>query len=54
MELFAIAAIAHEHNIAWRSFKYVTDHTNEESGQDWQKKVRHGEHLFIDVLKEVL
>lgn len=54
MELFAIAAIAHEHNIAWRSFKYVTDHTNEDSGQDWQLKVRHGERLFIDLLKEVL
>jgi len=54
MELFAIAAIAHDHNISWRSFKYVTDHTNEDSGQDWQQKVRHGEHLFIDLLKEVL
>ena len=54
MELFAIAAIAHEHNIAWRSFKYVTDHTNEESGQDWQNRVRHGQHLFIDLLKKVL
>jgi adenosylhomocysteine nucleosidase len=54
MELFAIAAIAHDYDIAWRSFKYVTDHTNEESGQDWQNKVRHGEHLFIDLLKKVL
>ncbi len=54
MELFAIAAVAHEHNIAWRSFKYVTDHTNEDSGKDWQQKVRHGESLFIDLLKEVL
>jgi adenosylhomocysteine nucleosidase len=54
MELFAIAAIAYDHDIAWRSFKYVTDHTNEDSGLDWQKKVRHGEHLFIDLLKEVL
>jgi adenosylhomocysteine nucleosidase len=54
MELFAIAAIAHDHNIAWRSFKYVTDHTNEDSGQDWQQKVHHGERLFIDLLKEVL
>ena len=54
MELFAIAAIAYDHNIAWRSFKYVTDHTNEDSGQDWQQKVRHGERLFIDRLKEVL
>lgn len=54
MELFAIAAIAHEHKIAWSSFKYVTDHTNEESGQDWQNRVRHGQHLFIDLLKKVL
>ena len=54
MELFAIATIAHEHNIAWRSFKYVTDHTNEDSGKDWQQKVRHGERLFINLLKEVL
>ena len=54
MELFAIAAIAHDHKIAWRSFKYVTDHTNEDSGQDWQQKVRHGERLFIDRLREVL
>ena len=54
MELFAIAAIAHEHNIARRSFKYVTDHTNEDSGQDWQQKVRHGESLFIEKLNEML
>ena len=54
MELFAIAAIAHDHNIAWRSFKYVTDHTNEESGQDWQQKVRYGESLFIEKLNEIL
>jgi len=54
MELFAIAAIAHDHNIAWRSFKYVTDHTNEDSGQEWQQKVRHGERLFVELLNEVL
>jgi adenosylhomocysteine nucleosidase len=54
MELFAIANIAHQFNIPWQSFKYVTDHTNEDSGQDWQQKVRHGERLFIDLLQEVL
>ena len=54
MELFAIAAVAHAHNIAWRSFKYVTDHTNEESGQDGQQTVRHGESLFIEKLNEIL
>jgi adenosylhomocysteine nucleosidase len=54
MELFAIAAIAHDQNIVWRSFKYVTDHTNEDSGHHWQQKVRHGESLFLEVLRQVL
>ena len=54
MELFAIAAVAHDHNIAWRSFKYVTDHTNEDSGQDWQEKAHTGERLFLDILQNVL
>ena len=54
MELFAIAAVAHEHNVAWRAFKYVTDHANESSGQDWSAKVNHGEQLFLEQLKKML
>jgi adenosylhomocysteine nucleosidase len=54
MELFAIAAVAHEHNIEWISYKYVTDHANESSGQDWSAKVNHGERLFLEQLKQMV
>ncbi len=54
MELFAIAAVAHEHNIEWTSYKYVTDHTNENSGQDWSAKVNHGQELFLEKLKQII
>jgi adenosylhomocysteine nucleosidase len=54
MELFAIAAVAHEHSIEWRSYKYVTDHANENSGQDWSAKVNHGEQLFLEQLKKMI
>ena len=54
MELFAIATVAHAHSISWRSFKYVTDHTDADSGRNWQQNVREGERLFINLLHEVL
>lgn len=54
MELFAIAAVAHQHQIPWQSFKYITDDANENSGNDWQEKVNHGQELFIDRLKLIL
>lgn len=50
MELFAIAAVAHTHGLPWLSYKYVTDFTNEDSGQDWHNKVNHGETLFLEKL----
>jgi adenosylhomocysteine nucleosidase len=51
MELFAIAAIAHESKVPWYSFKYITDDANESSGATWSEAVNHGEQLFLDVLK---
>jgi adenosylhomocysteine nucleosidase len=54
MELFAIAATAHHHEIPWQSLKYITDDVNENSGADWQEKVSHGQELFIDRLKQLL
>ena len=54
MELFAIAAIAHEHQIPWHSFKYITDDANETSGDDWQSKVHHGQELFLQKIAEIL
>ncbi len=54
MELFAIAAVAHEHGIPWISYKYVSDHANEASGKDWVEKVNHGESLYLEQLKTIL
>ena len=54
MELFAIAAVAHDHQIPWQSFKYITDDANESSGDDWQSKVHHGQDLFLGRLTQIL
>ena len=54
MELYAIAAIAHDHNIPWQSFKYITDDANESSGEDWQARVHQGQELFLDQIKDIL
>jgi adenosylhomocysteine nucleosidase len=54
MELYAIAAIAHDHNIPWQSFKYITDDANESSGEDWQARVHQGQELFLDQTKNIL
>ena len=54
MELFAIAAVAHDHQIPWQSFKYITDNANESSGDDWQTKVHHGQDLFLEKIAYIL
>ena len=54
MELFAIANIAHDFNIPWQSFKYVTDDANEDSGKEWQHRVNHGQELYLEKLSELL
>lgn len=51
MELYAIATVAHAHGLPWRAYKYVTDFTNDDSGQDWHKKINHGEVLFLEKLR---
>ncbi len=54
MELFAIAAIAHEHQIPWQSFKYITDEANESSADEWQSKVHYGQDLFLEQIEVIL
>ena len=46
MELFALAMACHQHGVAWRSFKYITDDANEEAGKDWASQVSLGQQLF--------
>lgn len=53
MELFAIAAVAHDHGIPWMSFKYITDGANDAAGDDWHARVSHGEALFLAKLREL-
>lgn len=54
MELFAIANIAHQFNIPWQSFKYVTDEASENAGNDWTDRVNHGQDLYLEKLKELM
>lgn len=53
MELYAIAAVAHAYGLPWLSYKYVTDFTNDESGQHWNEKINYGEVLFLEKLREL-
>ena len=54
MELFAIAAVAHDASIPWRSFKYITDDADASAGADWHTGVQHGEELFLEQLRRVM
>jgi adenosylhomocysteine nucleosidase len=54
MELYAIANIAHQFNIPWQSFKYVTDDANADAGDEWTHRVNHGQELYLEKLKELI
>jgi len=54
MELFALALVCHRKQIAWRSFKYITDDTDESAGDDWFDRIHHGRTLFLAKLDEIL
>ena len=47
MELFAIAFVCQREGIPWRSFKYISDHADQESETSWQAHLRGGQDLFL-------
>jgi adenosylhomocysteine nucleosidase len=51
MELFAIASVAHEHQIDWLSYKFISDDANESSVQEWSLQVNQGQKLFVEQLQ---
>jgi adenosylhomocysteine nucleosidase len=51
MELFAIASVAHEHQVDWVSYKFISDDANESSGHEWTKQVSQGQSLFLEKLQ---
>lgn len=53
MELFALALVCHRKGIAWRSFKFITDDTDDNAGEHWQEKVHHGRDLFLAKLDDL-
>jgi adenosylhomocysteine nucleosidase len=54
MELFAIATVAHDNQIPWQSFKYITDDANGSSGADWSDRVHYGQDLFLEKLRSII
>ena len=54
MELYAIAAITHQHHIPWLSFKYISDSADSKAGEQWHEKINHGEELFMEQLKQMM
>ncbi|MAK55143.1 MAG: 5'-methylthioadenosine nucleosidase [Pusillimonas sp.] len=53
MELFAIAAVAHEHGVPWLSYKYVTDYADEQAVDTWERGKHLGQQQFLDVLTKL-
>jgi len=53
MELFALALVCQRKGVRWRSFKYITDHTDQAAGNDWAARVHLGRDLFLARLDEI-
>lgn len=54
MELFAIAAVAHQHQIPWLSFKFISDAADDNAGNEWHERINYGEELFMEQLKQII
>ena len=54
MEAYAIAKVCKKLNVAFRSFKYISDKANENAGKDWKEyQSLEAEKLFIHKLTEL-
>ncbi len=52
MELWGVAYAAMRSDLPWRSFKFVTDYTDENAAAHWQENVHRGQLAFFEKLKE--
>ena len=48
MEAYAIAKICKLKNIEFECYKYISDYTNENSNNDWNKNINKGVKLFLE------
>lgn len=53
MELFAIATVAYEFNIPWRSFKFISDEANSAASKKWQQEISSGIEQFNTIIDEI-
>ena len=52
MEAYAIAKICKLKNIQFECYKYISDHTNKDSNNDWNKNINKGVQLFLKKFPE--
>ena len=53
MELFAIAAVCEREGVTWRSFKFISDDANNDSGEEWASALSLGQTLFAEFLRRI-
>jgi len=53
MEGWALAYVAQQYKIPFRSFKYISDMADENAADEWAKNVADGAALFLDQLAEL-
>ena len=53
MESYAIAKTCIKEGIKFRSFKYISDDTDENSADDWEENIHKGNELFQKLLNEI-
>jgi len=53
MEGYALAYVAQEYNIPFRSFKYISDMADENAAQEWSKNVANGAERFLELFAKL-
>ncbi|MFZ0409693.1 MAG: hypothetical protein WAM11_16530 [Cyanobium sp.] len=53
MELFAIASVCHREGVAWRSYKYISDHADRQATGSWQAHLTGGQAAFGRQLEQL-
>ena len=53
MEGWALAYVAQQYNIPFRSWKYISDMADENAMKDWSTNVSNGAELFLSKVKDI-
>jgi adenosylhomocysteine nucleosidase len=53
MEGWALAYVAQQYNIPFRSWKYISDMADENAIKDWSTNVADGAELFLSIVEDI-